>query len=57
MIVYTDNGAVLMNNAKAYLVGTMTRFKETEMDSSTRLLGVRFKPGAFLAFFNVCTIV
>ena len=49
---YTDNGAVLMNNAKAYLVGTMTRFKETEMDSSTRLLGVRFKPGTFLGFFN-----
>jgi AraC-like DNA-binding protein len=49
---YTDNGALLMKNNKAYLVGTMTRFKETEMDSSTRLLGIRFKPGSFLAFFN-----
>ena len=49
---YTDNGAVLMKNDKTYLVGTMTRFKETEMDSSTRLLGVRFKPGTFLAFFK-----
>jgi AraC-like DNA-binding protein len=49
---YTDNGAFLMKNDKAYLVGTMTRFKETEMDSSTRLFGVRFRPGAFLAFFK-----
>lgn len=49
---YTDNGALLMKNDKAYLVGTMTRFKETEMDSSTRLLGIRFKPGSFLTFFN-----
>lgn len=49
---YTDNGAVLMKNDKTYLVGTMTRFKETEMDSNTRLLGIRFKPGTFLAFFN-----
>jgi len=49
---YTDNGTVLMKNDKAYLVGTMTRFKETEMDSSTSLVGIRFKPGTFLAFFN-----
>jgi AraC-like DNA-binding protein len=49
---YTDNGTFLMKNDKAYLVGTMTRFKETEMDSSTRLFGVRFRPGAFLAFFK-----
>jgi AraC-like DNA-binding protein len=49
---YTDNGAVLMKNDRTYLVGTMTRFKETEMDSGTRLLGVRFKPGAFLGFFS-----
>jgi AraC-like DNA-binding protein len=49
---YTDNGAVLMKNERTYLVGTMTKFKETEMDTSTRLVGIRFKPGTFLAFFN-----
>ena len=49
---YTDNGAFLMKNDGTYLVGTMTRFKETEMDSSTRLFGIRFKPGTFLAFFK-----
>jgi len=49
---YTDNGDVLMKNDRTYLVGTMTRFKETEMDMGTRLFGIRFKPGAFLAFFN-----
>jgi AraC-like DNA-binding protein len=49
---YTDNGAFLMKNDRTYLVGTMTRFKETEMDSSTRLFGIRFKPGTFLAFFK-----
>ena len=49
---YTDNGAVLMKNERTYLVGTMTKLKETEMDTSTRLVGIRFKPGTFLAFFS-----
>lgn len=49
---YTENRSFLMKNEKAYLVGTMTRFKETEMDINTRLLGIRFSPGSFLAFFN-----
>jgi AraC-like DNA-binding protein len=48
----TDNGTVLMKNDRIYLVGTMTRVKETEMDGDTRLVGIRFKPGSFLAFFN-----
>ncbi len=49
---YTDNGSVLMKHEKAYLVGTMTRSKETAMDKNTRLIGVRFKPGAVTAFFG-----
>jgi AraC-like DNA-binding protein len=49
---YTDNGNVLMKSDKTYIVGTMTRFKETQMDNDTRLVGIRFKPGAFLAFFR-----
>lgn len=48
----TDNGAFLMKPEKAYLVGTMTTYKETGMDNDTRLLGVRFKPGAVSAFFK-----
>lgn len=50
---YTDNGSFLMRNERAYLVGTMTRYKETLMDSHTKLVGVRFKPGAVSAFFNL----
>src|ERR1700741_5490201 len=42
---YTDNGTFLMKSEKTYLVGTMTKDKETEMDNNTKLLGVRFKPG------------
>jgi AraC-like DNA-binding protein len=49
---YTDNGNFLMKAEKAFLVGTMTRFKETVMDNNTSLLGVRFKPGAVSAFFR-----
>lgn len=48
----TDNNAFTMQNEKAYLVGTMTRFKETNMDSGTKLLGIRFKPAAFSAFYK-----
>jgi len=50
---YTENGTFLMKSEGVYLVGTMTRFKETEMDSSTKLLGVRFKPGAISVFFKL----
>jgi AraC-like DNA-binding protein len=49
---FTENRSFLMKNERAYLIGTMTRFKETEMDTNTRLLGIRFKPGSFLTFFN-----
>ncbi|HWB28834.1 MAG TPA: helix-turn-helix transcriptional regulator [Chitinophagaceae bacterium] len=49
---YTESGTVLMKHAQAYLVGTMTRFKETVMTGDTSLLGVRFKPGAVSAFFK-----
>ncbi|MES1219381.1 MAG: helix-turn-helix transcriptional regulator [Bacteroidota bacterium] len=52
----TDNGAFLMKSEKTYLVGTMTTYKETEMDNNTRLLGVRFKPGAVSAFFKFASL-
>jgi AraC-like DNA-binding protein len=41
-----------MKSEKTYLVGTMTKYKETDMDNNTKLLGVRFKPGAVSAFFK-----
>lgn len=37
---------------QAYLVGAMTRFKYSVMLPGSHLLGVRFKPGGFGAFFN-----
>ncbi len=53
---YTDNGTFLMKSEKTYLVGTMTTYKETGMDNNTKLLGVRFKPGAVSAFFKFVSL-
>lgn len=47
----TDNGSFTMQNEKVYLVGTMTSFKETDMSPETKLIGIRFKPAAFSAFY------
>lgn len=48
----TDNGEVTMYSGKTYLVGVMTTFKETFIDSSNKLVGVRFKPSAFRSFYR-----
>ena len=52
----TDNGALNMQSEKVYLVGTMTRFKETIMHSETNLIGVRFKPAGFSAFHKFSSL-
>src|SRR5262245_34290347 len=52
----TDNGASNMQSEKVYLVGTMTRFKETLMHSGTKLVGVRFKPAGFSAFYKFASL-
>ncbi|MCB0670120.1 MAG: hypothetical protein KDC80_30040, partial [Saprospiraceae bacterium] len=39
----TDARSTLMRNEQAYLVGTMTRFKENELQPDTKLLGIRFR--------------
>lgn len=52
----TDDATVLMKSERTYLVGTMTRLKQTEMDIDTKLFGVRFKPGAFTAFYKVAPL-
>ena len=48
----TDNGNLVMKSEGIYLVGTMTRFKETLVNADTNLLGIRFKPGAASAFIS-----
>ena len=48
----TDNGSVSMEFGKTYVVGTMTSFKDSFIDSNTHLLGVCFKPATFTNFYN-----
>lgn len=48
----TDNSSFCMHNERVYVVGTMTRFKEVAIDHETNLLGIRFKPAAFSAFYK-----
>jgi AraC-like DNA-binding protein len=52
----TDNGKFTMKTNKTYLVGTMTRFKETNMNLETRLIGIRFKPAAFSTFYKFSSL-
>jgi AraC-like DNA-binding protein len=52
----TDDNRFLMKSEKAYLVGTMTRYKETLMHEETHLLGIRFKPAAFSVFYNYTSL-
>lgn len=51
-ICLTDNGSVSMEFGKTYVVGAMTSFKESFIDSNTHLLGVCFKPATFTNFYN-----
>ena len=48
----TDNGSVSMDYGKTYVVGTMTCYKDTFIDSNTHLLGVCMRPAAFLNFYS-----
>jgi len=52
----TDNDRYIMQNEKVYLVGPMANFKENRMNSETNLLGIRFRPGAFSAFYNFSSL-
>ncbi len=47
----TDNGAVPMDYGKTYVVGAMTTFKDSFINSDTHLLGVCIKPATFS---NLC---
>ena len=48
----TDNGSVSMEFGKTYVVGAMTSFKDSFIDSNTHLSGVCFKPAAFTNFYK-----
>ena len=48
----TDNGSVKMEFGKTYVVGAMTSFKDSFIDSNTHLLGVCLKPAAFSNFYK-----
>jgi len=48
----TESNTCLLKNNQPYLIGTMTRFKETTMLPETELLGIRFKPAAFTVFYE-----
>ncbi|MFB2118921.1 DUF6597 domain-containing transcriptional factor [Parapedobacter sp. 2B3] len=48
----TDNGSVSMEFGKTYVVGAMTSFKDSLIDSDTHLLGVCLKPATFANFYN-----
>jgi AraC-like DNA-binding protein len=48
----TDSGKFTMKSESAYLVGTMTRYKDTVRQPGSLLIGIRFKPLGFPTFFK-----
>jgi len=45
-----------MKSGKAYLIGAMTTPIESHVSPETRLLGIRFKPAAFWAFYTFSSL-
>lgn len=50
----TDNG--ILENGKTYLVGTMRTSQESFLSTQHKLMGVRFKPGAFSSFYDYTSL-
>ena len=48
----TDNGSVVMEFGKTYVVGAMTSFKDSFIDTDTHLTGVCLKPATFANFYS-----
>jgi AraC-like DNA-binding protein len=48
----SQESTFLLEHKKAYLVWTMTRYKKNLMHAGTWLIGIRFKPAGFSAFYN-----
>lgn len=49
--IYRPDQQIAMRSAETYLIGTMTTFSEIIRGSGQSILGIRFKPGCFRAFF------
>lgn len=52
----SDNRTFTMRNESVYLVGTMLRYKDITRELNTTLLGIRFKPLGFSAFFRFASL-
>lgn len=46
------DSSLTMKNEKAYLIGTMTRYKDIFREPDTHLIGIRFKPAGFVHFYK-----
>lgn len=52
----TDDGHILMDCDKVYLVGAMTSFKKTLILPGANITGIRFKPSMFLNFYQYSSL-
>ncbi|WP_335975367.1 helix-turn-helix transcriptional regulator [Gaetbulibacter jejuensis] len=50
----TDNGSVSIEFGKTYVVGAMTSYKDSFINSNTHLIGVCLKPATFSNFYSFC---
>lgn len=48
----TDNGSMVMDFGKTYVVGAMTTYKDSLIDEGTHLVGVCLKPARFANFYR-----
>lgn len=48
----TDNGSLLMEFGKTYVVGAMTSYKDSFIDTDTHLIGACLKPATFANFYT-----
>lgn len=52
----STDGKFCMKNETAYLVGTMTKFKDSILRPGTSLIGIRFKPAGFSFFYKYASL-
>lgn len=52
----TDNGFVTMEFGKTYVVGSMTSFKDSFINTNTHLVGVCLKPTTFSSFYSYASL-
>ncbi len=51
-----DKDGISMKSENVYLVGTMTQAIESRVQQNTHLLGIRFKPAGFSAFYQYASL-